>query len=123
MAARRLISGAQQQTCAVVGNAPSILMHKLGREIDGHDVVFRFNFAPTRGYERHVGRRTTVRVMGRSWVWNESAEQGGGDGGGGGGGGGGGTTLPLALHRYNNPTCELGGIPPTLIRHHSLWAP
>lgn len=47
--ARRLISGAHYQTCAVVGSAPSILLHKLGKEIDAHDVVFRFNFAPTRG--------------------------------------------------------------------------
>ena len=46
--------------------------HRRGAEIDAHDVVFRFNFAPTIGYERSAGSRTTVRVMGRSWVWNES---------------------------------------------------
>ena len=32
LSARRLVSGVQYQSCAVVGSAPSILLHKLGKE-------------------------------------------------------------------------------------------
>jgi hypothetical protein len=95
--AKRLITGMRHQTCAVVGNSPSMNDHLHGGEIDAHDVVIRFNFAPTVGYERRVGRRTTVRVMGRSWVWNESESVGTGRMAG--------ELLeePLMIHRYNNP--------------------
>ena len=140
-AARYLLTGLHHQTCAVVGNSPAMTMRMHGTEIDRHDVVIRFNYAPTRGYEKHarstsrtsrhqlpahlaahyhavaacniaasmshdvantcqVGSKTTDRVMGRSWVWNESAD---------------GVTRPdphlaesgsvhsLHVHRYNNP--------------------
>ena len=50
-------------TCAVVGNAPSLLKFSFGEEIDAHDAVFRINLAPTKSYEKHVGSRTTVRVL------------------------------------------------------------
>jgi hypothetical protein len=34
-----------------------------GKDVDAHDVVFRFNAAPTRGYEATAGGRTDVRVI------------------------------------------------------------
>ncbi|XP_067851576.1 beta-galactoside alpha-2,6-sialyltransferase 1-like [Heptranchias perlo] len=51
------------KTCAVVASAGSILRSGLGREIDGHDAVLRFNGAPTIGFESDVGRRTTIRII------------------------------------------------------------
>ena len=50
-------------SCAVVGSAGHILGSGLGREIDKHDVVLRFNEAPTAGFEGDVGSRTTHRVV------------------------------------------------------------
>ncbi|KAK7882441.1 hypothetical protein WMY93_028615 [Mugilogobius chulae] len=51
------------KTCAVVTSAGAILRSGLGREIDTHDAVLRFNAAPTDGYERDVGNRTTIRII------------------------------------------------------------
>mmetsp|Transcript_29256 Transcript_29256/g.85785 ORF Transcript_29256/g.85785 Transcript_29256/m.85785 type:complete len:603 (+) Transcript_29256:154-1962(+) len=50
-------------SCAVVGSAGSLLDDAYGAEIDGHDLVMRFNGAPTAGFERHVGRKTTLAVV------------------------------------------------------------
>ncbi|XP_048398883.1 beta-galactoside alpha-2,6-sialyltransferase 1-like [Stegostoma tigrinum] len=50
-------------TCAVVASAGSILRSRLGREIDAHDAVLRFNGAPTIGFESDVGTRTTIRIV------------------------------------------------------------
>ncbi|XP_078266915.1 beta-galactoside alpha-2,6-sialyltransferase 1-like isoform X2 [Rhinoraja longicauda] len=55
------------QTCAVVASAGSILKSKLGREIDAHDAVLRFNRAPTIGFESDVGNRTTIRIVNSQW--------------------------------------------------------
>ena len=49
-------------SCAVVGSSGSLRGARLGRAIDAHDVVIRFNYAPTRGYEDDVGTKTDVRV-------------------------------------------------------------
>ncbi|CAD6998663.1 unnamed protein product [Ceratitis capitata] len=51
------------KTCAIVSSAGSLSGSKLGRFIDTHDVVMRFNDAPTHGYEGDVGSKTTIRVL------------------------------------------------------------
>ena len=50
-------------SCAVVGSSKSLLKGKHGNEIDKHTAVIRFNEAPTKGYERHVGSKTTIRLQ------------------------------------------------------------
>ncbi|XP_050325683.1 type 2 lactosamine alpha-2,3-sialyltransferase isoform X3 [Bactrocera neohumeralis] len=51
------------KTCAIVSSAGSLSGAKLGRFIDSHDIVMRFNDAPTIGYEIDVGSKTTIRVL------------------------------------------------------------
>lgn len=55
--------GRSLKRCAVVMSAAAILRSGLGREIDSHDAVLRFNSAPTEGFERDVGSKTTIRVI------------------------------------------------------------
>ncbi|XP_023237506.1 beta-galactoside alpha-2,6-sialyltransferase 2-like [Centruroides sculpturatus] len=51
------------QTCAIVSSAGSMYKSKLGKEIDAHDAVLRFNSAPTEGFEDDVGTKTTIRIL------------------------------------------------------------
>ncbi|XP_043948280.1 beta-galactoside alpha-2,6-sialyltransferase 1 isoform X3 [Drosophila biarmipes] len=51
------------KTCAIVSSAGSLAGSKLGRFIDTHDIVMRFNHAPTQGHEVDVGSKTTIRVV------------------------------------------------------------
>ncbi|XP_055610589.1 beta-galactoside alpha-2,6-sialyltransferase 2 [Uranotaenia lowii] len=50
-------------TCAIVSSAGSLKNSKLGSFVDMHDVVMRFNHAPTTGFSEDVGSKTTIRVV------------------------------------------------------------
>ena len=52
------------KTIAIVGNSKKLLDHNYGKLIDSHDYVIRFNRAPTKNYEKYVGQKTTLRVVG-----------------------------------------------------------
>eukprot|EP00873_Tetraselmis_striata_P039331 jgi/Tetstr1/459595/TSEL_004958.t1 len=55
------------ESCAVVGSSGVLLLEDKGAEIDSHEFVMRFNGAPTKGLERFVGSKTTVRIVNHSW--------------------------------------------------------
>ncbi len=50
------------QRVVFVGNGPSLKGERLGKWIDSHDVVVRFNESPVVGYEVDVGARTDILV-------------------------------------------------------------
>lgn len=54
----------KNKSIAVVGNGPSEVGKKLGREIDRHDIVIRFNNYSTEGYEEDYGKKTDIWVRG-----------------------------------------------------------
>jgi hypothetical protein len=47
---------------AIVASSRNLLQKEYGDTIDNFDEVVRFNRAPTEGYEKHVGSKTTIRV-------------------------------------------------------------
>eukprot|EP00958_Prasinococcus_capsulatus_P026960 scaffold5101_cov403-Prasinococcus_capsulatus_cf.AAC.2 len=51
--------------CAIVSDSASLKSVQLGSMIDGHDAVVRFNFAPTKGYGKFYGSKTTFRFLNR----------------------------------------------------------
>ncbi|XP_070538665.1 beta-galactoside alpha-2,6-sialyltransferase 1-like [Ptychodera flava] len=55
--------GNRLNSCAVVSSSAFMNKSKLGREIDSHDAVLRFNTAPVIGYESDVGKKTTFRLL------------------------------------------------------------
>jgi hypothetical protein len=48
---------------ALVGNSGLMTIREWGNDIDTYDVVVRFNHAPTEGYEKYVGSKTTLRIV------------------------------------------------------------
>jgi len=58
--------GGRYATCAVVGSSGAMLRARAGRVIDEHDAIFRFNNAPTRRFEEHVGARVTYQLVNRA---------------------------------------------------------
>ncbi|XP_058030692.1 CMP-N-acetylneuraminate-beta-galactosamide-alpha-2,3-sialyltransferase 1 [Ahaetulla prasina] len=52
-------SSSRCRRCAVIGNSGNLRQSHYGQEIDAHDLVFRMNKAPTKGFESDVGSKTT----------------------------------------------------------------
>lgn len=50
------------RSCAVVASSKSLLSRTHGKDIDAHSVVIRTNQSPTKGFEKHIGRKTTFRI-------------------------------------------------------------
>ena len=55
-------------SCAVVGNAGNLKYTTFGAAIDSHDIVVRLNHAPTEGYQRFVGTKTSFRILNSLWT-------------------------------------------------------
>lgn len=51
------------KSIAVVGSSGILLDKEYGELIDEHDIVVRFNASRVKGYEKHVGSKTTIRFM------------------------------------------------------------
>jgi N-acetylneuraminate synthase len=47
---------------AIVASSANLLDNEYGKIIDSFSEVVRFNRAPTKGYEKHVGSKTTIRI-------------------------------------------------------------
>ena len=65
--------------CAIVSSSGQLLGRGAGKEIDKNECVIRMNDAPTKGFEKDVGTRTTARVIGhlnlkRSFAENNDAQ-------------------------------------------------
>lgn len=54
---------ASTRQCAIVGSSDMLRLDPRGAEIDKHGLVVRLNNAPTRGWEEHVGNRTSIRLI------------------------------------------------------------
>ncbi|XP_072294630.1 alpha-N-acetylgalactosaminide alpha-2,6-sialyltransferase 5b [Eucyclogobius newberryi] len=54
------------KTCALVTSSGQLVGKNMGEEIDQSQCVIRMNDAPTHGFQKDVGRRTTVRVIAHS---------------------------------------------------------
>ena len=50
-------------TIAIVGPSKSILKKKYGKKIEKSKFIVRFNFAKTKGFEKHTGSRTNLMVI------------------------------------------------------------
>ena len=68
--------GRKYRSCAVVGNGGSVLLYQNGEAISRHEAVIRFNRGPMEGYERHVGNRTTFRIVNRNNIgWFRASDE------------------------------------------------
>lgn len=64
------------KSCAIVASSKALKGKKLGMKIDSNEVVMRMNGAPTKGYEKDVGSKTTFRVQhGGYFGWREQPEE------------------------------------------------
>ena len=54
--------------CALVTSSGHLLRSRQGPQIDQTECVIRMNDAPTRGYGRDVGNRTSLRVIAHSSI-------------------------------------------------------
>lgn len=59
----RISPAADAIRCALVSSSGELLAERLGPEIEAHDVVVRFNAAPTAGFAHCVGNRTDARLV------------------------------------------------------------
>jgi hypothetical protein len=50
----------KNDSAIIIGNGPSLLFQKKGKIIDSFKEVFRFNKFAIKGFEHHVGSKTTV---------------------------------------------------------------
>lgn len=50
------------KSVALVGNSKKVLRQLHGEDIDKHTNVIRFNYAITKGYEKYVGSKETMRL-------------------------------------------------------------
>lgn len=64
----RDLVGKKYASCAIVGNSGMLVYGKNGAEIDSHEMVMRFNGAPTKGLEDRVGSKTTFRLVNSKWT-------------------------------------------------------
>jgi hypothetical protein len=56
----------RHKSCAVVGNAGSLLAAPYGQYINAHDAVIRFNMANFMNFQKHVGNETHYWVNGHA---------------------------------------------------------
>lgn len=54
----------------IVGSSDIVLENQLGERIDEYDTIVRFNRAPTEGFEKYVGSKTTMRFINTHAVKN-----------------------------------------------------
>ncbi|CAH0557889.1 unnamed protein product [Brassicogethes aeneus] len=60
---RGLFENKRFNSCAIVASAGGLKGSQLGPFIDSHDLVLRFNHAPTIGFHDDVGNKTTIRLL------------------------------------------------------------
>jgi len=62
----QLLQTLRTKRCALVSSSGALLSHAQGHEIDiGHDTIMRFH-SPVMGFEKHVGSRTDINLVGSS---------------------------------------------------------
>jgi hypothetical protein len=58
-----VLNGKPPASCAVVGASGTLLSRTHGELVDSHTIVLRTNWLKLRGYEKHVGTRTSFNVI------------------------------------------------------------